>query len=278
MCNLNFKSHNLQTESLFKRAASTYRGSITLSFSSPCYALCLGHFEFKTLLMLSSAFSKRPKIQEIFTFYESSSHHLSGWVPTSSAKVFFQETPTGYRTLAVCQSDYLPQVSWQVEGCGVRERAAVPPAAHSICICTCGWHRHTQGRTSTFQGQASRCLTPQYPYLLPGEQWGIPCTHCRSPLYHQAKGAAQEVQGTPQGCCETVRGVEESSRSRRFSRHHLNKRWCYGPQSGDWADPTDAPRTSEVQSKMIFMGHQISSCHVPVVRYFFILWKMLSSS
>ncbi len=29
--------------------------------------------------------------------------------------------------------------------------------------------------------------------------------------------------------------------------------------------------TSEVQSKMIFMGHQISSCHVPVVRSFFIL-------
>jgi hypothetical protein len=33
--------------------------------------------------------------------------------------------------------------------------------------------------------------------------------------------------------------------------------------------------TSEVQNKMIFMGHQMSSCHVPVVRSFFILWKML---
>jgi hypothetical protein len=29
--------------------------------------------------------------------------------------------------------------------------------------------------------------------------------------------------------------------------------------------------TSEVQSKMIFMGHQILSCHVPVGRSFFIL-------
>ncbi len=29
--------------------------------------------------------------------------------------------------------------------------------------------------------------------------------------------------------------------------------------------------TSEVQNKMIIMGHQISSCHVPVVRSFFIL-------
>jgi hypothetical protein len=30
-------------------------------FFSPCYAFCLGHFEFKTLLMLSSAFSEKPK-------------------------------------------------------------------------------------------------------------------------------------------------------------------------------------------------------------------------
>jgi hypothetical protein len=29
--------------------------------------------------------------------------------------------------------------------------------------------------------------------------------------------------------------------------------------------------TSEVQNKMIIMEHQISSCHVPVVRSFFIL-------
>jgi hypothetical protein len=32
---------------------------------------------------------------------------------------------------------------------------------------------------------------------------------------------------------------------------------------------------SEVQSKMIFMGHQISSYHVPVFRSFFIFWKTL---
>jgi hypothetical protein len=36
--------------------------------------------------------------------------------------------------------------------------------------------------------------------------------------------------------------------------------------------------SSEVQSKMICMGHQILSCHVPVVRSFFILWKTLLSS
>jgi hypothetical protein len=31
------------------------------------------------------------------------------------------------------------------------------------------------------------------------------------------------------------------------------------------------PMASEVQSKMIFMGYQILSCHIPVVRSFFIL-------
>ncbi len=36
--------------------------------------------------------------------------------------------------------------------------------------------------------------------------------------------------------------------------------------------------SSEVQNEMIITGHQISSCHVPVVRSFFILWKMLLSS
>ncbi len=34
ICSLNFKSHNFQTESPFKHAASTYRGSTTLSFLS----------------------------------------------------------------------------------------------------------------------------------------------------------------------------------------------------------------------------------------------------
>jgi hypothetical protein len=36
--------------------------------------------------------------------------------------------------------------------------------------------------------------------------------------------------------------------------------------------------TSEVQNKMIYLGHQILSCHVLVVRSFFILWKILLSS
>jgi hypothetical protein len=32
ICSLNFKSHNFQTKSPFKRVAPTYRGSTTLSF------------------------------------------------------------------------------------------------------------------------------------------------------------------------------------------------------------------------------------------------------
>jgi hypothetical protein len=36
--------------------------------------------------------------------------------------------------------------------------------------------------------------------------------------------------------------------------------------------------TSEVQNKMIFMGHQILSCHVPVVGSFFIYFMIISSS
>jgi hypothetical protein len=35
---------------------------------------------------------------------------------------------------------------------------------------------------------------------------------------------------------------------------------------------------SEVQNEMIFMGHQILSCHVPVVKSFSIYFKIISSS
>jgi hypothetical protein len=82
----------------------------------------------QTLLTLSTAFSERPKLlyqtiqlvvraesaqasffcdQEIFAFCESSNRHFNGWVPTSSAKVFFQETPARYLTLAARQNSSL---------------------------------------------------------------------------------------------------------------------------------------------------------------------------
>ncbi len=88
--------------------------------------------------MWSSAFSKKPRKkiapdhpigctckvgisklnfwdQEICSLCESSSHHPSGWIPMSSAKVSFQEASARYRTLAVCQNEYLPQVSRRFE-------------------------------------------------------------------------------------------------------------------------------------------------------------------
>jgi hypothetical protein len=47
---------------------------------------------------------------------------------------------------------------------------------------------------------------------------------------------------------------------------------CVASDKDDWQiDMPVGDDTSEVQSKMIIMGHQISSCHVPVVRSFFIL-------
>jgi hypothetical protein len=47
--------------------------------------------------------------------------------------------------------------------------------------------------------------------------------------------------------------------------------WTTRLQASKRSIDTSKLTTSEVQSKMIFMGHQISSCHVPVVRSFFIL-------
>ncbi len=130
--NLNFKSRNFQTESPFKHVPHTYRGSTTLSFFSPCYAQRLGHFEFKTLLTSSSAFSKRRKF---FCTRPSNRSYVRNWHKQcflgpinfcilqifkppferlgsySSTEVFFQETPAWYRTLAARQNEYLPQVS-----------------------------------------------------------------------------------------------------------------------------------------------------------------------
>ncbi len=118
----------------------------------------------------------------------------------SSAEVFFQETPPRYRTLAARQNEYLPQVSGRVEGCCVRERAAVSTAAHSVC--TCDWHHHTQGRASNLQDQASWCITPLYAYFLPWEQQGIPPTHCCGTPSHYQKGL-------PKKCRVLAKAVEK---------------------------------------------------------------------
>jgi hypothetical protein len=107
-------------------------------FLSAYLAECLGHFDFKTLLTSSSAFLQESKFsvpglptglmcgvgtskiffgtKEFCALLFFSSHHSSSWVPTSSAKVFFQEARVQYRTLAACQNEYYPQGFQPVEG------------------------------------------------------------------------------------------------------------------------------------------------------------------
>jgi hypothetical protein len=142
ICNLNFKSHDFQTESPFKHVAPTYRGSTTLSFFSPCYALCLGHFEFKTLLTLSSVFSKRSKI--FFT-------RPSNW---SYMRNLHKQVFLGPRIFCILQffkppferlgsykflQSLLSRNSCLVPDSGstprVQERAAFTPAGHSVRAC-----------------------------------------------------------------------------------------------------------------------------------------------
>ena len=128
ICSLNFKSRNFQTESLLMRVASTYRGSTTLCFS--VLQLCLmlrilliqnpAHVE-QWVLGEANFFCTRPSNQsyvqnrhkqvffcdqEMFAFCKSLSHSSSSWIPTSSAKVFFQETPAKHPLLAACQNEY----------------------------------------------------------------------------------------------------------------------------------------------------------------------------
>ncbi len=213
----------------------------------PCWIVRLARrqiFLYQTIQLVVRAELARASFfwdQEVIAFCEYSSHHLNGWVPMSSAGVFFQETSARYWTLALRQNEYLPQVSGQVERRWVQERAAVSLTTHSIC--TWGWHRHNQGRTSDLQDQAFRYVPPQHARILPWEQQGILCTHSCSPPSHQAEGAAQEVPSACQSCCEMVQGIEESPRSPKFSRHRLDECRCNGPQGGDWAPPIDAPRS-----------------------------------
>ncbi len=84
----------------------------------------------------------------------------------------------------------------------MQERAAASLATHSVH--TCGSHRHAQGRTSTFQGQTSGCVTPQYAHLLPWEQQGIPCTHhCSLRIIDQ--------KGLPKKCRMLAKAVVKRS-------------------------------------------------------------------
>jgi hypothetical protein len=47
--------------------------------------------------------------------------------------------------------------------------------------------------------------------------------------------------------------------------------WSHGPEGGNCAGANTSEDTSEVETKVILMGHPGLSCHVPVVRSIFIL-------
>ena len=59
ICNPNFESHNFWTESLFKRVASTYRGSTTL-----CFLACLQCLTLRTLWIQNLAYIKQCILQK----------------------------------------------------------------------------------------------------------------------------------------------------------------------------------------------------------------------
>ncbi len=75
----------------------------------------------------------------------------------------------------------------------------------------------------------------------------------------------------------TLNGIFQTWRKARVELNFLeysdSKRYHVEPDVVEY-DKNHRPQynlTSEVQNKMIIMGHQILSCHVPVVRSFFIL-------
>ncbi len=80
-------------------------------------------------------------------------------------------------------------------------------------------------------------------------------------------------------CVWTMDGVPHKVRKHVSAtrRSECSPDWC-DTNHNKTRDTRGGSPASERQSKMIFMGHQISSCQVPVVRSFFILWKMLLSS
>jgi hypothetical protein len=226
----------------------------TLSFFSPCYALCLGHFEFKTLLTSSSAFSKRPT--------SSVPDHPIGCTCGISTSKFFGETKN-FLHFANLQSTIQTAGSLRV---------LLKSSFKKLLLGTRLW-QHTKMSTSLKspdglkdaeckKGQLSH--RPPIPYvsvvdiITPKEELQIfkiklpDASHLNMPIYscginkpylaqinccgppsHQTEGAVQEVQSACQGCCKAARGIEESPRSRSISRHHLNERRCYSPQGGD---------------------------------------------
>ncbi len=172
-----------------------------------------------------------------------SSHHASDPDFTSSAKIFFQETLTEYHILAACQDEYHPQDSWRTKGFQVLERAAEQLAPRPVHP-TDGSRDH-QGSAGNPEDQASWWNCLQHVHLLLREHQGIPCAcHC-SFTFHPPKGTWRVVKEAGQCCRQAGRNVEESPEGCWVQDYRLSRWWRGGPQVGDWADPTDAPRSPE---------------------------------
>jgi hypothetical protein len=165
--------------------------------------------------------------QEIFAFCKSSSRHFNGWVPTSFAEVYFQETPARYRTPAACQKESPDGL--KDDECEKGQLSHWLPIPYNPVVDVVTPKEVPQ----IFKVKLPDVCHLSMPIYSRGNNQGIPHAHCCGPPSHQAEGAAQEVLSACQGCCETVRGVEESPRSHGILRHRLDDCRCYGPLGGN---------------------------------------------
>ena len=144
---------------------------------------------------------------------------------------------------------------------------------------TCGHHEHDIYGDHTFcceRGSKKRAhniiavdfagaLSPvlaQAGYLYPNTPMAV------EPLFHLCSNS-------------TARSFDISFSSDPTACHHCPytaSHWDRHQHHRAPAFPQDLPTSSEVLTKMILMGHPVSSCHVPVVRSCFIFFRTILSS
>ncbi len=106
--------------------------------------------------------------------------------------------------------------------------------------------------------------------LIQGQRWQ------RQQEWQWRWQATTETAGAGKNQQNAAGGISSGGDSGRASGNHCSAAATAGKGSGAAEVTTmraaaTATNTSEVQNEMIIMGHQILSCHVPVVRSFFIL-------
>ncbi len=217
-----------QTESLFKRTSLTYTGSATRLYLSAYLAECLGHFEFKTLLSLSSAFC-----ESHFFLYQAIQPVLRAeldWrLEFCFLQSFFFRPPRKRHGFYEFRRDLLSRDLCWVPHSGSTPRW-VPPSrlskdwrilsaqkgswavGHLSRTPTNGSCDH-QGSAGNLEDQASQWVHLQHVHLLPREHQGRPCAcHCSS-TSHLPKGTQHAVEEAGQGCWQAGLNDEESPES-----------------------------------------------------------------